>query len=144
MTVFPSAIKLGCFFFFYRGSGMMCVPHRKWKNDSWTQSTQVWKSTVDVLWQALLSTTDLYFLQISFCYTTLRNHSFGRVRCLKHFIELPFQKHRYDVNLNFGNQKVEPMTNRKWNSPNFIFQAGGSLMQALFTSCVTLWDFPQY
>lgn len=27
---------------------------------------------------------------------------------------------------------------------NFICQAEGGSVQALFTSCVTLWDFPQY
>lgn len=62
---------------------------------------------------SVIGTTDLHFLQKGFCCTTLRNHSLKREEEFGDFIELPFQKHSCAMNLNFGNQKVECMTNRK-------------------------------
>lgn len=92
----------------------MCVLHRKWKTTAELCEHRYGGAPRERASRlSVIGTTDLHFLQKGFCCTALRNHSLKREEEFGDSIELPFQKHSCAMNLNFGNQKVECMTNRK-------------------------------
>lgn len=152
MTVFPSAIKPGCFLFFYRGSGMMCVLHRKWKATAELQ----YPGTKEHSGSALtLRSRSLISGQIGlFCRKEL---------AIWHPEIIPLQKTGSidrAVYWTVPSERSFSCTPKLWEPEGgtsdkqkvkltscyffFKLKVGPGHIQALFTSCVTLWDFPQH